>query len=120
MVLRRSVKKKQVVIARRGSQQFAGVLKLTNEYSNPDFAYWLPPVYADHTCTEVLQKEELIISERIDDVLDENALAIMIDDYESPERKGCDGFTGQYYQYIYPGDEVYVMNSHGSTIEAIK
>ncbi|GLY59672.1 hypothetical protein EXT62_10075 [Pectobacterium carotovorum subsp. carotovorum] len=108
-----------VTIARAGSERFDEVLKQTNDHANPDFAIWLPAVYEDAECKKPLQEEELIVSERMG-VLDEDAIAILIKDFESPISAKRQAFDGQCYQYIYPGDQVYVMNSHGSTIEAVK
>jgi hypothetical protein len=62
-----------VTIARAGSDQFDGILKQTNDHSNPDFDIWLPAAYRDIDCTDVLQEEELIVSERLG-VLDEDAM----------------------------------------------
>lgn len=106
-----------ISIARKGSETFASTLKLTHDYSSPDFAYWLPAVYEDPEMTKPLQEAELIVSDRLD-VLDTDAIAILIEEYPgkvaSPAADGCR------YQFIYPGDKVYVMNSHGSTIETVK
>lgn len=106
-----------ISIARKGSETFASTLKLTHDYSSPDFAYWLPAVYEGQEMNKPLQEEELIVSDRLD-VLDTDAIAIIIEEYPgkvaSPAGDGCR------YQFIYPGDQVYVMNSHGSTIETVK
>lgn len=106
-------------VARPDSERFEEILELTNDHSNPDFAIWLPDVYADPECKNALQEEELIISER-EGVLDRHAIAILIEDFESPEHAKRKAFDGLRYQFIYPGDQVYVMNSHGSTIETVK
>lgn len=106
-------------VARADSERFDDILKLTNDHSNPDFAIWLPDVYADPECKNALQEEELIVSER-DGVLDHEAIAVLIEDFESPEHAKKRAFDGIRYQFIYPGDQVYVMNSHGSTIETVK
>lgn len=108
-----------VTIARADSDQFKDILKQTNNCSNPDYAIWLPAVYEDPECKESLQEEELILSER-DGVLDEDAVAILIEDFESPNSARRKALNGLHYQFIYPGDKVYVMNSHGSTIETVK
>ncbi|MDI7387520.1 hypothetical protein [Cronobacter dublinensis] len=108
-----------VTIARADSERFEDILKETNNHSNPDYAIWLPAVYSDPECKNALQEEEIIVSER-DGVLDEDAIAILIDDFESPEHAKKQAFDGLRYQFIYPGDQVYVMNSHGSTIETVK
>ncbi|MFW3346939.1 hypothetical protein ACN9PN_00930 [Klebsiella pasteurii] len=108
-----------VTIARAGSDQFDGILKQTNDHSNPDFAIWLPAAYRDIDCTDVLQEEELIVSERLG-VLDEDTIAILVEDFESPHYPEREAFDGLRYQFVYPGDQVYVMNSHGSTIETVK
>ncbi|EBL2677046.1 hypothetical protein [Citrobacter freundii complex sp. 2025EL-00176] len=106
-------------VARPDSERFEEILELTNDHSNPDFAIWLPDVYADPECKNALQEEELIVSERVG-VLDRHAIAILIEDFESPEHAKKKAFDGLRYQFIYPGDQVYVMNSHGSTIETVK
>ncbi|KGD75269.1 hypothetical protein HA49_08535 [Tatumella morbirosei] len=107
-----------VTIARPDSERFAEILKQTNSHSNPDFVIWLPDVYADAECKDAIQEEELIFSERFE-VLDTDAIAILVEDFESPCRPS-EAFKGLKYQFIYPGDNVYVMNSHGSTIEVVK
>ncbi|ECB1778541.1 hypothetical protein EU837_02020 [Salmonella enterica subsp. enterica serovar Kibi] len=106
-----------ISIARKGSEAFADILKLTHASSSPDFAFWLPAVYEDPGMTKPLQAEELVVSDRLD-VLDTDAFAIIIEEYPGkitpPAGDGCR------YQFIYPGDQVYVMNSTGSTIETVK
>ena len=106
-------------VARPDSERFEEILELTNDHSNPDFAIWLPDVHADPERKNALQEEELIVSER-EGVLDRHAIAILIEDFESPEHAKRKAFDGLRYQFIYPGDQVYVMNSHGSTIETVK
>lgn len=107
-----------ISIAREGSETFADTLKLTHNSSSPDFAYWLPAIYEDLEMTKALQEEELIVSDRMDGVLDTDAIAILIEEHESKLFPGSG--DGCRYQFIYPGDQVYVMNSHGSTIETVK
>lgn len=67
--------------------------------------------------TKALQEEELVISDRTD-VLDTDAIAIIIEEYPSKNYPGVG--DGCRYQFVYPGDQVYVMNSCGSTIETVK
>lgn len=107
-----------ISIARVGSEMFINTLELTHNYSSPDFAYWLPVVYEDREMTKELQAEELIVSDRMDGVLDTDAIAIIIEEHESKAVPGAG--DGCRYQFIYPGDQVYVMNSHGSTIETVR
>lgn len=108
-----------VTVVRNGSAKFDDILRITHSHSNPDFVISLPAVYEDPECRKPIQEEELIFSER-EDVLDTDAIAILIDEFESPEHPGVAVYSGQRYQFIYPGDNVYVMNSHGSTIETVK
>lgn len=110
---------KSITIARAGSSRFDEILRMTNSHSNPDFVIFLPPVFEDPECEKALQEEEVIFSER-EDLLDTDAIAILIEDFESPEYVKRQAFDGLRYQFIYPGDQVYVMNSHGSTIETVK
>ncbi|HEC2580352.1 TPA: hypothetical protein R2K58_005325 [Raoultella ornithinolytica] len=106
-----------VSIARSGSATFADTLKLTSQSGSPDFAYWQPAIYEDQEMKKIIQEEELVISERLG-VIDEEAVAILIEEYASKSIPGAG--DGCRYQFIYPGDQVYVMNSHGSTIETVK
>ncbi len=110
-----------ITVVRPGSERFDEILKETNNHSNPDFAIciWLPAVYEDAECTKSLQEEELIVSER-QWVLDTDAIAILIEDFESPVSAKRKAFDELRYQFVYPGDQVYVMNSHGATIEVVK
>lgn len=106
-----------VSIARRGSATFADTLKLTSQSGSPNFAYWQPALYKDQEAKRVIQEEELVISERLG-LIDEEAVAMLIEEYASQKFPGTG--NGCRYQFIYPGDQVYVMNSHGSTIETVK
>ncbi|EBX2534720.1 hypothetical protein OCF79_004857, partial [Salmonella enterica] len=94
-----------ISIARAGSETFADTLKLTHNSASPDFAYWLPAIYEDPEMTKALQEEELVISDRTD-VLDTDAIAIIIEEYPSENFPGAG--DGCRYQFIYPGDQVYV------------
>lgn len=111
--------RESVTIALPDSDVFKDVLRRTNHAASPDFAVWVPAVYEDAEMKKPLQEEALIVSDR-DGVFDEDAIAIMIEGYSSPLKPDVEAFSGQHYQYIYPGDTVYVMNSHGSTIETVK
>ncbi|HFF9117074.1 TPA: hypothetical protein ACGFAU_002020 [Yersinia enterocolitica] len=106
-----------VSIARRGSETFSDTLKLTNQCESPDFAFWLPDVYEDAEMKKPLQEKELVVSDRAG-VVGKDAIAILIEEYASKVCPG--GGDGCRYQFIYPGDQVYVMNIHGSTIETVK
>ncbi|WP_147198308.1 hypothetical protein AAGQ96_11780 [Pantoea sp. MBD-2R] len=108
-----------ITIARRGSETFEFVLALTGEHPNPDFAEVMPGIFEDAEKTKTLQKEEILVSER-EGVLVEDAVAVLINDVDSVKMPGIKEADGVLYQYIYPGDRVYVMNSHGSTIETLK
>lgn len=107
-----------ITIARPESYEFTRILEITNSHSNPDFVIQIPGVYADDEMQEVLQKEELVFSER-DGVMDTDAIGIIVGEFES-ESDRHPYPDSIHYQFIYPGDNVYVMNSHGSTIETVK
>ncbi len=108
-----------ITVARRGSETFDYVLTLTKEHLNPDFAEVMPAIYEDDEQTRVLQKENIMVSER-DGVRVQDATAVLISEVDSVKMPGVKEADGTLYQYIYPGDKVYVMNSHGSTIETVK
>ncbi len=90
-----------VSIARRGSATFADTLKLTSQSGSPNFAYWQPALYEDQEAKKVIQEEELVISERLG-VIDEEAVAMLIEEYASQKFPGTG--NGCRYQFIYPGD----------------
>ena len=107
-----------ITIARPRSSEFTRILEITSSHSNPDFVIHIPAAYYDSEMKEVLREEDLVFSER-DDVLDTEAIGIIVSEFE----RVSDGHPYPdpiHYQFIYPGDNVYVMNSHGSTIETVK
>jgi hypothetical protein len=108
-----------ITIALQGSETFEFVLVLTKNLTNPDFAEVMPAIYKDDDKSRVLQKETILVSER-EGVLVKDALAVLINIVDSVKMPGVKEADGTLYQYIYPGDKVYVMNSHGSTIETVK
>lgn len=107
-----------IVIARPGTPTFKHVLGLTNNTSNPDFACFIPAVYEDASMKTALQDEELIISERLD-VLDTDAIAIIITDFESKASRHHYP-EGTHYQYLYPGDTLTVMNRDCIRLESVE
>lgn len=114
----RITEQESIVIARPESYEFMRILEITNSHSNPDFVIQIPAVYGDAEMKEVLQKEELVFSER-DGVLDTDSIGIIVGGFES--KSGRHPYPDSiHYQFIYPGDKVFVMNSHGSTIETVK
>ncbi|EDP9908674.1 hypothetical protein AVL05_000194 [Salmonella enterica subsp. enterica serovar Anatum] len=106
-----------VSIARPSSETFSDTLRLISEYESPDFAYWLPDIYEDAEMKTPVQEEELVVASR-KGVKGGHAIAILIEEYASETIPGAG--DGCRYQFVYPGDQVYVMNSHGSTIETVK
>ncbi|WLS80491.1 hypothetical protein Q3V30_08435 [Erwinia pyri] len=108
-----------ITIAIRGSETFEYVLALTKDHGNPDFAEVMPAIYEDDEKRRILQDEAILVSER-EGVLVKNAVAVLINNVESVKMPWIKEADGTLYQYIYPGDKVCVMNSHGSTIETVK
>ncbi|MEI2264372.1 hypothetical protein [Erwinia sp. CGal63] len=108
-----------ITIARRGSETFEFVLMLTKDHPNPDFAEVMPAIYQDEEKTKILQKEAVLISER-EGVRVEDAAAVLINEVESVKMPGIKEADGTLYQYLYPGDRVDVMNSHGTVIETVR
>lgn len=106
-----------VSIVRPGSETFSDTMRFVSGYESPDFAYWLPDIYEDAEMKIPAQEKELVVASR-KGVTGANAIAILIEEYASKTIPGAG--DGCRYQFVYPGDQVYVMNSWGSTIEMVK
>ena len=109
-----------IQIARVGSPGFKNIIGRMKGHKSPDYADDIPGVYADADCTEELQKEELIVSERADSPDINNCIGIIITGSKSPTMPECHKYNGQLYEFIYKGDEAYITDAAGNTVEIIR
>lgn len=87
-----------------------------------DFLEYHPQFYSDAEGKNELFAEEMIESRR-PKVWLHQAIAIVILDAEHPERgvlNDCEETRGAFYQFVYPGDSVFIMNSAGATIHTVR
>lgn len=87
-----------------------------------DFLELHPQLFADAEGKEELYPEEIIESRRPKVWLNQ-AIAILVLDAYHPERGAAgdiEGLRGAFYQFVYPGDAVYIMNSAGATIHTVR
>jgi hypothetical protein len=71
-----------------------------------------PSVMID--CADMLQEEYLILSEHLG-----GWMSILIEDFGSPHYARRETFEGLQFQFVYPGDQIHVMQSRVSTIETV-
>ena len=92
------------------------------ELGGYDYLEYHSPFYEDAAASIPLYPEEMIEHRRPKFWIGQ-ALAILVMDAEHPERGALNDneFTrGVMYQFIYPGDSVFVMNSAGATIHTVR
>lgn len=112
----------EVLLARPGSPQYAEALKIAGELGVlvPDVIQTFPQ--ADQPQGGVLQflrakpvRSFVKVSERVDQSGRPMAVARSeAFDSDHPE------VTGTAYQFVYPGDELFVMNRFGQTVDLVK
>ena len=92
------------------------------ELGGYDYLEYHPPFYEDAEATKILYPEEMTEHRRPAFWIGQ-ALGIVVLDAEHPERGALNDneFTkGVFYQFVYPGDSVFVMNSAGATIHTVR
>lgn len=111
---------KEVTIARKGSKTWEGAFSYVKEagIETPDYVELLPELLGKDM--ETLQAEQILENGNREDVKADQCIAIICESADSLLLPGDDRTAGTAYTFIYEGDEVYVMNQNGSTIEAVK
>lgn len=87
-----------------------------------DFLEYHPQFFADPLAREELYPETMIDSRRPKVWLNQ-AIAILVLEHHDPVRislNEADGTAGAFYQFVYPGDAVFIMNSAGATIHTVR
>ena len=93
-----------------------------HELGGYDYLEVHPQLFDDADATQIRFPEEMIESRRGKFWLNQ-AIAILILDAESPERGALNDSKwtrGTFYQFVYPGDAVFIMNSAGATIHTVR
>lgn len=92
------------------------------DLSGYDFLEVHPQIFDDADATVIQFPEDMIESRRPKFWLTQ-ALAFVILEAEHPERGALNDnkwSCGAFYQFVYPGDSVFVMNSAGATVHTVR
>ncbi|AHF77907.1 Gp63 phage protein [Sodalis praecaptivus] len=106
-----------IVIAMPGSDQWVDAMKLLNVSGamgydgDVDYILSRSPEFYDESMTDVAYEGHNIVVHRGNSSGGAPYAITIFDGEDIRETQ---------YQFIYPGDEVYVMNSSGSTVETVR
>ncbi|MCW2473411.1 MULTISPECIES: hypothetical protein [unclassified Symbiopectobacterium] len=112
---------KAVNIARPGSEQWKQAFELADklDIAVPDTIEWVFPTYKDEGMTQPIVEEQHLSVDRQGGKRDE-CIAIICSDLNCEAFPDLPTGGGIGYQFLYRGDQLYVTNSHGATIETVK
>lgn len=111
----------EITIARPGSEQFAQAFEMARDVDcpTPDVLEFITPSYEDPEMTKAIEGEHVLSVSR-DTGGSAACIAVLCYNLPSklfPETPEAGGVR---YQFVYDGDQVYVMNQSGHTIEMVK
>lgn len=111
---------KRVTIARKGSEAWLDAFRCAKEVgvTSPDYIELVPELLNENM--EPIQDECILENGNRDWVKPEDCIAIICEDGSNFMHPDDDRLSGVAYTFIYKGDEVYIMNQNGSTIEVVK
>jgi len=112
---------KEITVARQGSEQWAQAFALADELAVdvPDIIEHIPTAYEDAEMTKPIGDEQIVTVDR-NDVTRVSCIAIICSGVPSTALPDVPEAGGVGYQFLYQGDQVYITNSHGATIETVK
>lgn len=112
---------KEITVARPGSEQWRQAFALADdlEVQTPDIIEHIPMSYEDPEMTKPIGDEHQLSVVR-HGVSRADCIAIICSDIPSPALPDIPELGGAGYQFLYKGDQIYITNSHGSTIETVK
>lgn len=110
-----------ITVAREGSDQWSQALEAAKAYSKgtPDIIEVHHPQYADEAMKETVDPGSVNIVER-EGVQLSDLIAVICSDIPSPVFPEVLEAGGAGYQFIYKGDQVYITNGVGATVETVK
>ncbi|HBH14352.1 MAG TPA: hypothetical protein DDY11_03260 [Leclercia adecarboxylata] len=111
----------EITIARAGSEQWQQAFALADELEagTPDIIEHIPMSYEDEEMTKPVGDEHSLHVDRLA-VNRDDCIAIICSGLRSAAFPDVPEAGGIGYQFLYRGDQVYVTNSHGATIETVK
>ncbi|HBZ7239722.1 TPA: hypothetical protein MM139_004786 [Klebsiella pneumoniae] len=112
---------KEITVARPGSEQWRQAFSLADELEVqvPDIIEHIPMSYEDPEMTKPNGDEHQLSVER-HSVSRSDCIAIICSGILSPALPDIPEAGGVGYQFLYKGDQIYITNSHGATIETVK
>ena len=112
---------KEITVARPGSEQWHQALALAEDLGvqTPDIIEHVPMSYEDPEMKKPLGDEHLLSVERRG-VSRADCIGIICSGLPSASLPDIPEAGGVGYQFLYKGDQIYITNSHGATIETVK
>lgn len=112
---------KEITVARPGSEQWSQAFALADdlEIQTPDIIEHVPMSYEDPEMTKPIRDEHQLSVDR-HGVSRTDCIGIICSNIPSAALPDIPDAGGVGYQFLYKGDQIYITNSHGATIEAVK
>lgn len=112
---------KEITVARPGSEQWRQAFALADglDVQVPDIIEYIPMSYVDSEMTKPNGDEHQLSVER-HSASRADCIAIICSGIPSPVLPDIPEAGGVGYQFLYKGDQIYITNSHGATIETVK
>lgn len=112
---------KEINIALQDSEQWKQAFQLADEFgiAVPDLIEHIPVVYEDAEMTKPVGEEHILSAEREGKERHE-CIAVICSCLPNAAFPGIPEVGGIGYQFLYKSDQLYVMNSQGATIHAVK
>lgn len=112
---------KEITVAHPGSEHWRQAFALADdlEVQAPDIIEHIPMSYEDPEMTKPIGDERQLSVDR-HGVNRADCIAIICSDIPSPALPDIPELGGVGYQFLYKGDQIYITNSHGATIETVK
>lgn len=109
-----------ITIAREGSEQWNQAWSTAQEfgYETPDLIECFPAVTDNQLPLEYMQEQVLVVGRQF--LRPTECIGIVCLDKPNQACPDLPEVGGVGYQFLYKGDELYVTNSHGATIEVVK
>ncbi|WP_109256369.1 hypothetical protein [Klebsiella pneumoniae] len=112
---------KEITVARPGSEQWRQAFALADdlEVQTPDIIEHIPMSYEDPEMTKPIGDEHQLSVDRYG-VNRADCIGIICSGLPSASLPDIPEVGGVGYQFLYKGDQIYITNSHGATIETVK
>lgn len=111
----------EITIARPGSVAWQQAFELADSLNCqvPDTIEFVPACYEDPEAAKPIGEDHILEVKR-DGEIRENCIAVICSGMPSAAFPEIPEAGGIGYQFIYKGDQVYITNQHGATIEVVK